>query len=106
MGCGKTVFTKGIAQALDISEEITSPTYTLVSEYNGKTPLYHMDLYRITSGEEFEMLGVEELLDGEGVTVIEWFHHAEDVLPDDIITVEFEIDTDGSRIIRIIGIEL
>ena len=60
LGAGKTTLTKGIAQALEVEEEITSPTFTIISEYPGKIPLFHMDFYRITQEEDLETLGVEE----------------------------------------------
>ncbi len=104
LGAGKTTFTKGIARALGIAEEVTSPTYTLISEYRGTMPLYHMDLYRLGSAEEFELLGVEEMLYGRGVSVIEWSERAESVFPEDAIRVTIGILPDGSREIVVSGV--
>ncbi len=70
LGCGKTTIVKGIAKSLEITEEITSPSYTLISEYDGSIPLYHMDLYRRDSIEEFEVLGAEEFFYSIGVSLI------------------------------------
>ena len=72
LAAGKTQLTKGIAQGLGITEPVTSPTFTIVSEYYGRLPLYHIDVYRLGSPEEFLDLGVEEMLYGQGVCVIEW----------------------------------
>ncbi len=104
LGCGKTTIVKGIAQALSIDEEITSPSFTLISEYDGRLPLYHMDLYRIDSIEEFEMLGAEELLYGSGVSIIEWAEKIEQILPDACISISFFIEHDGRRGIDIKGL--
>ena len=95
LGAGKTTFVKGIARGMGITETVTSPTFTLVTEYEGKLPLYHMDLYRIRSSEEFEFLGVEEMLYGSGVTVIEWSERAADALPSGSLRVTISI-IDGS----------
>ncbi len=106
LGAGKTVLAKGIAKALDISEAIVSPTFTLMQEYEGTLPLYHMDLYRIGGTDEFEMIGGEEMLYGKGVTLIEWSEKIEDMLPDGTIFVDISIMPDTKRQITIEGIEL
>ena len=72
LAAGKTTITKGIAQALNVKDEITSPTFCLISEYEGKIPLYHMDVYRLNDGEDFINLGAEDLIYGKGVSIIEW----------------------------------
>ncbi|MGL1894085.1 MAG: tRNA (adenosine(37)-N6)-threonylcarbamoyltransferase complex ATPase subunit type 1 TsaE [Spirochaetaceae bacterium] len=104
LGSGKTVLAKGIALALDIIEDVTSPTYNIVCEYNGNIPLYHMDLYRISDYDEFEMLGVDHLVYGNGITLIEWSERIIEELPQDIITIDIEICIDDSRKIQIRGI--
>lgn len=81
LAAGKTTITKGIASALGVSEEITSPTFCLISEYEGKMPLYHMDVYRLEGGEDFINLGVEDLIYGNGVSLIEWSEKVMDELP-------------------------
>jgi len=106
LGAGKTVLAKGIARALNISEAIVSPTFTLMQEYEGTLPLYHMDLYRISGPEEFEMIGGEEMLYGKGVTLIEWSEKIQDMLPDGTIFVDISIMPDSRREITIEGIEV
>lgn len=87
LAAGKTTFTKGIARALGIDEEITSPTFTLISVYEGNMPLYHMDVYRLEGVDDFYDLGAEEMLYGSGVCVIEWSEKIADGLPEKTITV-------------------
>ena len=83
LGTGKTALTKYIAEGLGITEEINSPTFTIVKEYrSGRLPLYHFDVYRLGSGEELLDIGAEEMLEGDGVCVIEWADIVADVLPD------------------------
>jgi len=106
LAAGKTTITKGIALSLGIEEEVTSPTYTLISEYEGKIPLYHMDMYRIESIEEFEMLGADDLLFGKGVSVIEWSERIEEYLPEDHIVIDIQRQDDGKRHITVKGMEI
>lgn len=106
LGSGKTIFAKGIAEILEIGEEITSPTYTIISEYEGTHSFYHIDLYRTENIPEIENLGIEDFLYGDGVTVIEWSEKASPLLPEESIFVEIRINPDGSRQIIIEGIDL
>lgn len=106
LGAGKTAISKGIAKGLGIKEEITSPTYTIVSEYEGTIPLYHMDMYRIDGIEEFELLGVDELLFGQGVSLIEWSERISEYLPDYCKSLKISILENGQRKITLKGIEL
>lgn len=97
LAAGKTTITKGIAKSLGIEETITSPTFTLISEYAGKMPLYHMDVYRLDSCEDFINLGVEDLMYGNGVSIIEWSERVREELPKSTITLRLEIREDGGR---------
>jgi tRNA threonylcarbamoyladenosine biosynthesis protein TsaE len=90
LGTGKTVLTNGIAQSLGIKEHITSPTFTIVNEYNEKVPLYHFDVYRIADSEEMFEIGFEEYLYGEGIVVIEWADIIKDILPTEVIQVTIQ----------------
>ena len=101
LAAGKTTLTKGIAESLEIDEVITSPTFTLVSEYEGKLPLYHFDVYRLDTVEDFLNIGSEEMMYGEGVCAIEWSEKIESALPKDAIIIEIEILTPETRKITI-----
>lgn len=101
LAAGKTTLTKGIAKALQVDEVITSPTFTLISEYYGKLPLYHFDVYRLDSVEEFLNLGSEEMMYGDGVCAIEWSEKIESALPKDAIIINIEILTPETRKITI-----
>ncbi len=90
LAAGKTTITKGIAQALGIKDTITSPTFCLISEYEGKIPLYHMDVYRLDGGEDFINLGVEDMIYGKGVSIIEWSEKVMSELPKKTIILRIE----------------
>jgi tRNA threonylcarbamoyladenosine biosynthesis protein TsaE len=90
LAAGKTTITKGIALALGIKEDITSPTFCLISEYEGKMPLYHMDVYRLDGTEDFINLGVDDMLYGNGVCIIEWSEKIMDELPKSTIIIRLE----------------
>lgn len=106
LGAGKTVLTRGIARGLGITGIIKSPTFTIICEYEGRLPLYHMDMYRISTDDEFEMTGGKELLTSGGVCVIEWSGNIQDSLPADIIHITIKVITPEEREIEIEGIEL
>ena len=91
LGVGKTVFTKGFAEGLGITEPVNSPTFTILQIYEeGRLPLYHFDVYRIEEPEEMEEIGFDEYIDGGGVCLIEWAGRIEELLPEDVIVVFIE----------------
>ena len=91
LGVGKTVFTQGFADGLGITEPISSPTFTIVQEYeDGRMPFYHFDVYRIGDVEEMEEIGYEDYFYGEGVCLIEWANLIEEILPDTAKTIVIE----------------
>ena len=97
LAAGKTYLTKGIAKGLGIQEDITSPTFTLISEYSGRFNLYHIDVYRLEGVEDFLDLGTEEMLYGDGVCVIEWSKKVKQVLPKNTIYIDIMVNDDNSR---------
>lgn len=102
LGTGKTVFTKGFAQALEVQEEVTSPTFTIIKEYtSGEMPLYHMDVYRLDG--HVDDLGLEEYFTKKGITIIEWADMIEDYLPDKRLDIRIKssAEDEDKRIITI-----
>ena len=101
LAAGKTTITKGIARALGITDTITSPTFCLISEYYGTMPLYHMDVYRLDGTEDFINLGTDDMLYGDGVSIIEWSEKIMDELPSNTIVLKITPQDDGKRLIEI-----
>ena len=98
LGSGKTMFTKGIANALGIEETITSPTFSIIKEYlYGELPLYHMDVYRLNG--DVENVGIEDYYNKGGVVVIEWADTIKDILPKERIDIKFLVADENKRII-------
>jgi tRNA threonylcarbamoyladenosine biosynthesis protein TsaE len=98
LGAGKTHFSYGVAQGLLVQDRyITSPTFTFVNEYQGRIPLYHIDLYRLKDPSELESIGFEEYIDSDGATVIEWADRAEEELPDEKLNVYISDVSENSR---------
>lgn len=97
LGSGKTIFTKGIASALGIEDTITSPTFTIIKEYDGELPLYHMDVYRLDGTTDG--IGIEEYFHKNGVVVIEWANTIENILPKERLDIKFVILDENKRIL-------
>lgn len=93
LGVGKTVFTQGVAHGLGITEPISSPTFTIIQEYEeGRLPFYHFDVYRIGDIEEMEEIGYEDYFYGEGICLVEWANLIEELIPEDAVHVTIEKD--------------
>ena len=109
LGVGKTVFTQGVARGLGITEPISSPTFTIIQEYEeGRLPFYHFDVYRIGDIEEMEEIGYDDYFFGEGICLIEWAELIEEILPENRISITIEKDLSKGfdyRRITIAGLE-
>lgn len=92
LGVGKTVFTRGFARGLGIDEHITSPTFTIINEYEGRLPLYHFDVYRVADPEEMDYIGCDEYFFGNGVCLIEWAELIKDIIPENAVWIKIEKD--------------
>ena len=102
LGSGKTVFTKGFAKALEVKEEVTSPTFNIIKEYtSGELPLFHMDVYRLDGN--VEDLGIEEYYSKNGITIIEWADMIPDYLPEERLDIKIKnsSEDEDKRIITI-----
>ena len=98
LGSGKTVFTKAFALALGINENITSPTFNIIKEYdNAEMKLFHMDVYRLSDTKQD--IGIEEYFDKGGVTIIEWADMIKDILPEERLDIKIKIADDNTRIL-------
>ena len=106
LGVGKTVFTKGLAAGLGITEPVSSPTFTIVQVYDeGRLPFYHFDVYRIGDIEEMEEIGYDDYFFGEGVCLIEWAELIEELIPEGAISITIEKDLEKGFDYRKITVE-
>ncbi len=105
LGAGKTQLTKGIAAGIGVRKPgyVSSPSFTLINEYEGRIPLYHIDLYRLETEMEAQELGLEEYFRGMGVTVVEWADRIPSLLPNEILTINIGYTGKKTRIIEIIA---
>ena len=100
LGSGKTLFVKGFAKSLGIEDNITSPTFNIVKEYqSGELPLYHMDVYRLEEGDE--SIGFDDYFKSEGICIIEWSELIEESLPEERLDIKFKVIDENTRIIKI-----
>ena len=90
LGMGKTAFTRGLARGLGCRGRVTSPTFTIVNEYDGPTPLFHFDVYRLEDAEALFDIGWDDYLDRSGVCAVEWSENIAEFIPDDAVTVTIE----------------
>lgn len=97
LGSGKTVFAKGIANGLGINETITSPTFTIIKEYMGEMPLYHMDVYRLDGNTSD--IGIEEYFTKNGIVIIEWADTIKSILPTERLDIYFKVLDENKRIL-------
>ncbi|MGM8213845.1 tRNA (adenosine(37)-N6)-threonylcarbamoyltransferase complex ATPase subunit type 1 TsaE [Virgibacillus sp. W0430] len=97
LGVGKTTFTKGIAEGLGIKRVVTSPTFTIVKEYKGELPLYHMDAYRLEHSDED--IGFEEYFSGKGITVVEWAQFIDEFMPVERLNIKIDYVSEHERIV-------
>ena len=104
LGTGKTALTKYIAEGLGITEDVISPTFTIVREYrSGRLPLFHFDVYRLADGDEFMDTGAEDYLNGRGLTVVEWADIVADALPIDTLVIKLDYgNSEKARIAEIL----
>lgn len=101
LGTGKTHITKGIAQGLDIQEHITSPTFTIVNEYDsGRLKLYHFDVYRVSDPDEIYAIGFDDYIFSNGVSIIEWANYIEEILPSEYLHILIEKDLEKGENFR------
>ena len=101
LGSGKTVFTKGFAQALGIEENVTSPTFNIIKEYvSGEMPLYHMDVYRLDG--KVDDLGIDDYFNKGGVTIIEWADMIKDLLPLERLDIKIKVIDEDTRVLTFI----
>ena len=103
LGGGKTCLTRGVVASLapQSAHLVASPTYAIMNCYPGSTPVYHFDFYRLSGDDEIAELGFEEYFYGEGVCVVEWSERLDELMPDDVLTLEFEYAGDNRRLITI-----
>ena len=107
LGMGKTAFTRGLAAGLGYKGRVTSPTFTIVNEYEGgRLPLFHFDMYRLNSADDLFDIGWEDYLARAGVCAVEWSENVSDALPEDTIRVHIAREGDTGRRIMIEGVEL
>ena len=97
LGAGKTTFVKGLLAGLGYTGNVTSPTFTLVNQYNLDSTIYHIDCYRETNLESWVKLGINEYINSDSIVIIEWYGYIESILPSDMIKIDFKMLSQNSR---------
>ena len=108
LGAGKTAFTRGLAQGLGCTGRVTSPTFTIVNEYEGQIPLFHFDMYRLSDADDLFDIGWDDYLSRGGICAVEWSERIEDALPADavVVTIRRCEENDDWRRITLEGVDL
>ncbi len=101
LGAGKSVFIRGVLSGLGVKEAVPSPTFTLVNEYSALYKIYHFDLYRLNDPYELYEIGFEDYIYSDGISLIEWYNKAGDILPEDIVKIKIRLISDNEREILI-----
>ena len=105
LGAGKTAFTRGLSEGLGFEDGVSSPTFALVHEYEGKFPIFHFDMYRVTTYDDLYSTGFFDYI-GNGILVIEWSENIEGVLPNDAIRITIKPLSENEREITISGVDI
>lgn len=105
LGAGKTAFTRGLSEGLGFKDGVSSPTFALVHEYEGKFPIFHFDMYRVTTYDDLYSTGFFDYI-GNGVLVIEWSENIEGAIPSDAIRISIKLISENEREITIIGVNI
>ena len=101
LGSGKTTFTKYLAKQIGVEDNLNSPTFTILKIYEGRLPLYHMDVYRLeNAGYDYEL---DDYIYGNGISVIEWYQYIEEMLPENILSISIKVMDDSTRDVEIKG---
>ena len=106
LGAGKTAFVRGLARGMGIRTRVTSPTFSIVNEYTGCIPLYHFDMYRLSSAEELFDIGWEDYMRKKGVCVVEWAENVAEIFENDVVRVNIRRISENSREISVLGLDI
>lgn len=101
LGAGKTQFVKGVCEAFEVKEIVNSPTFTIVNEYHGTLPVFHIDLYRIKNVDEIFGIGFDEFLESEGICLVEWAEKLDGIIPEKRYDVKMSVVDDSTREITV-----
>lgn len=105
LGSGKTTFVQGLAEGIGVSNFVRSPSFTIVNEYSGRIPLYHIDLYRLGNLNELTEIGIEDFFYADGITAVEWAEKALPLMPHGYILIRFFYTGENTRRIKVVNIK-